>query len=152
MYSTKTLDPDIMDKVGALVRLHVCIAEGFRSAADQLVCDPVRAERLRIRAAARDSFVREMRSVLSRGAPIPNSGPLGDALHRWWTRLQDMAEAVRQYLVESELERGADQIRAHFEEALEESLDEPMGEPLLRQMQNVNRIRDFIGHSADTWH
>src|SRR5262245_49786352 len=150
MYSSRTLSSETMARLRALIRLHLCIAEAFRRAADQLD-DPARAERMLIRAAARESFAEELESLITKGRPLPESGPLGDALRRWWTRLLDMAEAGRQYLVHQEVARGADQIRSHLDEIMQESLDEPPGASLLVQLRRLSKLRNRIGRSTDAW-
>src|SRR6516225_11444344 len=144
MHSNRSFSSETMARLRALVRIHLCIARAFRRAADQLD-DPARAERMRIRAVARESFAEELESLMSRGQPLPGSGPRGEALRRWWTGLLDMAEAGRQYLVHQEVARGADQIRSHLDKVMQESLDEPPGAPLLIQIQRLGKLRNRIG-------
>ena len=136
-----------MSRLYALAGLHTEIAEGFRFAAGQ-AGDGVRATKLIIQADARDNFARELSAILSKGDVPGNSGPVADALRRWSNQLLDLADAGRERALILEIERVADAILAHFEDAIEESLQSPMGSDLLQQIQRVNGLRGQIGRST----
>ena len=153
-FETKTkLDECTISKLQELIRINIDSEEGFEEAARQIEDRNISAVFTELAAQRRQNATELQDYVQWNGEKPRDEGSYAAALHRTWLDLKSMLTGGDLHAVLSEAERGEDQIKQAYEDALKETAGSAMNDVLTRQYTNVkaghDRVRDLRDHYAE---
>ncbi|MCA9078402.1 MAG: PA2169 family four-helix-bundle protein [Planctomycetaceae bacterium] len=145
--SGPTLSESTTEQLQELVQINIDSAKGFEDASHELsnshlirLCGDLANERRR-QASELTKYV-EMT-----GQVAPKDGSFLAAVHRSWMKTRKLFLSNDEYAILAEAERGEDQIKDAYEQALRETTGSPVNRALQRHFLKVkeahNRIRSL---------
>jgi uncharacterized protein (TIGR02284 family) len=152
--STHTLSQKSIDWLQSLTQMNIDSRDGFKEASENLKdSNPSLANRFCQWASSRDQQASELQAMVSSNAETPTtSGSFSAAAHRTWMDLRSALGGGDQAILD-EAERGEDQIKAKYEEALKDmGGSEPCCETLRRHLAAVQASHDEVKMLRDTHH
>ena len=152
--STHTLSQKSIDWLQSLTQMNIDSRDGFKEASENLKdSNPTLANRFCQWAASRDQQASELQAMVSSNAETPTtSGSFSAAAHRTWMDLRSALGGGDQAILD-EAERGEDQIKAKYEEALKDmGGSEPCCETLRRHLAAVQTSHDEVKALRDSHH
>lgn len=142
------LDDGAMETLRELAKLNLSSAAGFITAAEN-VSDGSLSDLFTAAASERQLFADQLGELLSINLEdAPEHGKAAGLLHRWWIDIRARFGSDP-YAVLDEAERGEDQIKDAYEEALRKTDGSPVHEMLRRQYVRVKAIHDRVRDLRD---
>lgn len=151
---TKTkLKESTVSKLQELIRINIDSEEGFQEAAKQIEDRNIGSVFTELAAQRRQNSTELQDYVQWNGETPRDEGSYAAAFHRTWLDLKSLLTGGDVHAVLSEAERGEDQIKKAYEDALKETSGSAMNDVLTRQYANVkaghDRVRDLRDHYAE---
>lgn len=142
------LAPETMDLLRELIVVNHDSRDGFRHAASQI--EQVNVANLFMQLAdERDHQARELMTMLNLNQQDPpQEGSMMAAAHRTWMDLRTALGGGLQAVLD-EAERGEDQIKAKYEEAMKANPASPVSDVLHRQYASVKAAHDRVRDLRD---
>jgi uncharacterized protein (TIGR02284 family) len=145
MSATNTTEA--IDILRDLAEINVDSAKGFEMAAGTIK-DVALAGELRELGKQRQRFADQLLSRLSAANESPKeSGSVKGLVHRWWLELRNAVSNTDNFAVLAEAERGEDEIKHRYEDALSKAEGLPIHSFIAEQYQAIkaghDRIRDL---------
>jgi uncharacterized protein (TIGR02284 family) len=145
------MSPQAAEAVQELTRLNIDSAEGFTAGAE-VVDDARVAELFRGYAAQRTAYAEELKSSVAFNGEIPaDSGTTRGTLHRWWLELRSAVAGGSAANVLAEAERGEDEIKHRYEQALNLCAGTPIAELIMTQFRGVKAAHDHVRDLRDAF-
>lgn len=149
-----TLSDTAISKLRDLIRINVDSYNGFAEAAESINNESI-ADLFREFARQRAEFASSLKRIVSLNDEEPRvEGSLSAAIHRLWIDVRSMLSGGDAHAILSEAERGEDQIKAAYEEALKETAGSAANDILTEQYAAIkeghDRIRGLRDAYADT--
>lgn len=147
------LSEKTIDKLQELVRINIDSDQGFSEAAEQIE-DLTVASLFRELGSQRAQNSAQLQEYVAWNGEKPvDDGSYAAAFHRTWLNLRSQLNGGDAHVVLIEAERGEDQIKRAYEDALKETAGSAMNDVLTSQYANVkaghDRIRDLRDAYAD---
>lgn len=147
------LSETTIDKLQELIRINIDSELGFSEAAEQIE-DLTVASLFRELSAQRAQNSAQLQEYVAWNGEKPtDDGSYAAAFHRTWLDLRSQLNGGDAHVVLIEAERGEDQIKHAYEDALKETAGSAMNDVLTSQYANVkaghDRIRDLRDAYAD---
>ena len=147
------LSEKTIDKLQELVRINIDSDQGFSEAAEQIE-DLTVASLFRELGSQRAQNSAQLQEYVAWNGEKPvDDGSYAAAFHRTWLNLRSQLNGGDAHVVLIEAERGEDQIKRAYEDALKETAGSAMNDVLTLQYANVkaghDRIRDLRDAYAD---
>ena len=141
------LDKATVDKLQDLIRINIDSSKGFEEAASQLQ-DVTIASAFREMSKQRAEFATQLQNYVTWNSEAPvTEGSYAGAFHRIWLDVRAKLGGGDTTAILSEAERGEDQIKAAYEDALKSTAGSAMSDVLHDQYAIVknghDRIRDL---------
>lgn len=152
--STHTLSQKSIDWLQSLIQINIDSRDGFKEAAENLKeSNPTLANRFCQWASDREAQANELQTLVAGNAEEPtSSGTFAAAAHRTWMDIRSALGGGDQAILD-EAERGEDQIKAKYEEALNDmGGSEPCCETLRRHLAAIQVSHDEVKMLRDTHH
>jgi uncharacterized protein (TIGR02284 family) len=152
--STHTLSQKSIDWLQSLIQVNIDSRDGFKEAADNLKdSNATLANRFCQLSSARETQANELQMMVASNAETPaKSGSIAAAAHRTWMDLRSALGGGDQAILD-EAERGEDQIKAKYEEALKDmGGSESCCETLRRHLAAVQVSHDEVKALRDSNH
>ena len=152
--TSHTLSQKSIDWLQSLIQINIDSRDGFKEAADNLKdSNPTLSNRFCQWSAARDAQANELQTMVSSNAEEPTeSGSFSAAAHRTWMDIRSALGGGDQAILD-EAERGEDQIKAKYEEALKDlGGSEACCDTLRRHLAAVQQSHDEVKMLRDTHH
>lgn len=152
--STHTLSQKSIDWLQSLTQMNIDSRDGFKEASENLKdSNPSLANRFCQWASSRDQQASELQAMVASNAETPTkSGSFSAAAHRTWMDLRSALGGGDQAILH-EAERGEDQIKAKYEEALKDMGGmETCCETLRRHLAAVQTSHDEVKALRDSHH
>ncbi|WP_254512558.1 PA2169 family four-helix-bundle protein [Anatilimnocola floriformis] len=152
--TTNTLCQKSIDWLQSLTQINIDSRDGFKEAAENLKeTNPTLANRFRQWASNRDGQASELQTMVAANAETPTkSGSVAAAAHRTWMDIRSALGGGEQAILD-ESERGEDQIKAKYEEALKDlGGAEPCCDTLRRHLAAVQVSHDEVKALRDSHH
>jgi len=142
----------IVDVINDLIEVSKDGQNGFRASAERATA-PRLKEVFAARATECQTGVAELQTLVVRyGGKPDDSGSVGGALHRGWTKVLDTLTGDSDQPLLNEAERGEDHALAAYRKALKtDGLPADVIEVINRQMAGVQRNHDQIKMLRDTY-
>ncbi len=151
---TPTLTQKSIDWLQSLIQINIDSRDGFREASENLkYSNPTLSERFCHLSSARDRQADELQAMVAGNAETPTtSGSFSAAAHRTWMDLRAVLGGGDQAILD-EAERGEDQIKAKYEEALKDmGGNEPCCDTLREHFAAVKSSHDEVKALRDSNH
>lgn len=146
-----TLNESTVNKIQELTRVNIDSVKGFEEAAEQ-VEDLTVASVFRDLASERSQFATQLQEYVSLNAEEPTEeGSYLAALHRTWIDIRSAINGGDAHVILCEAERGEDQIKHAYEDALKETAGSAMNDVLTHQYKSVKAGHDRIKELRDTY-
>jgi len=152
--SSHTLSQKSIDWLQSLIQLNIDSRDGFKEAADNLKDpNPTLSNRFYQWSSNRDAQANELQTMVASNAETPtSSGSFAAAAHRTWMDIRSALGGGDQAILD-EAERGEDQIKSKYEEALRDMGGaEPCCETLRRHLAAVQASHDEVKALRDSHH
>jgi uncharacterized protein (TIGR02284 family) len=151
---TKTnLNKATLEKLQDLIRINIDSENGFQDAAHQVEDTNISAVFTELSAQRSQNAIQLQDYVQWNGERPLDEGSYAAALHRSWLDLRSLLTGGDTHAILSEAERGEDQIKAAYEDALKDTAGSAMNDVLTRQYAGIkaghDRIRALRDHYAD---
>lgn len=147
------LNQETMDALQDLVQINIDSRDGFQHAAEKV--DNLTLQSLFQKLASeRNQQADELSRLLAINLEEPHrKGSYAAAIHRCWTACREACSSNNAYAVLAEAERGEDQIKAAYENALKQTAGSAVNDVLTRQYAQVkdahDRVRDLRDESKN---
>ena len=149
METQTTLTDETVDALQDLVRVSIDSAKGLKTAADTIE-SPEIARFMRSLADQRQANAAELRRhVQMNNEEAEDSGSIKGSFHRWWLNARGALNGGDDYVVLIEAERGEDEIKERYEDALKSVPGSAMEPVLRKQYENVKASHDTIRDMRD---
>ena len=138
----------------SLTQMNIDSRDGFNEAAENLKdSNPTLANRFRQWASNRDGQANELQTMVAANAETPTqSGSIAAAAHRTWMDIRSALGGGEQAILD-EAERGEDQIKAKYADALKDMGGmEPCCDTLRRHQAAVQVSHDEVKALRDSHH
>lgn len=150
---TKTnLEQSTIDKLQQLIRINIDSEQGFDDAAKQIEDSNISALFTELAGQRRQQATELQDYVQWNGEKPRDEGSYAAAFHRTWIDIKSMLTGGDAHSILAEAERGEDQIKSAYEDALQETAGSAMNDVLSRQYKVVkaghDRIRELRDHYA----
>jgi len=143
------LSNETIETLQDLIRMNIDSAKGFRESAD-LLDDSLLAEKLTAIANEREQQATVLQEYVTVNHDEPRrEGSYAAALHRTWMNARAQFSSDNSYAVLAEAERGEDQIKAAYEDALKNNPGTAMNDVILNQYEQVKNDHDVIRDLRD---
>lgn len=152
--ATHNLTQKSIDWLQSLIQINIDSRDGFKEASENLKdSNPTLANRFCQLASAREAQANELQAMVASNAEEPTkSGSFSAAAHRTWMDIRSALGGGDQAILD-EAERGEDQIKAKYEEALNDmGGSEPCCETLRRHLAAIQVSHDEVKMLRDTHH
>lgn len=152
--SSTILSQKSIEWLQSLTQINIDSRDGFKEAADNLQdSNPTLAGRFRQWSSARDQQAHELQMMVASNAESPTtSGSISAAAHRTWMDIRSALGGGDQAILD-EAERGEDNIKAKYEEALQDmGGHEACCETLRRHLAAVQVSHDEVKALRDSHH
>lgn len=151
---TKTqLNEKTIAKLQDLIRINIDSDAGFQEASKQIDDSNVSSVFTSLAAQRAQNATELQEYVQWNGEKPRDEGSYAAAFHRTWLDLRAKLNGGDAHVILCEAERGEDQIKKAYEDALKETAGSAMNDVLTKQYANVkaghDRIRDLRDHYAD---
>ena len=145
--SKLNLDEQTLSKLQELIRINLDSEKGFDQAAKQIEDQGI-ADLFTELAGQRSQYATELQEYVEWNGETPrDEGSYAAALHRTWLNVRSKLNGGDTHAVLSEAERGEDQIKEAYEDALRTTTGSAMNDVLTRQYaaikQGHDRVRDL---------
>jgi len=141
--------PETVDALHDLIQVNIDSRDGFRYAAE-CVHDVALSSAFERIGNERQGQADELASYLEwNGEDSPRKGSFAAAVHRTWMAIREMLSSDDTYAVLAEAERGEDQIKQAYEQALRKTAGSAMNDVLLQQYAQVKAVHDHIRDLRD---
>jgi len=149
-----TLTDETIARLQDLIQLNLDSRDGFQQVSEQLDNLTI-ATFCRSLAQQRAAQASELQSLVRINQEEPTErGSIAAAVHRTWMQVREALSSNNVYALLAEAERGEDQIKQAYEDALRDEPDSAVNDVLLRQYQRVkaahDRIRDLRDEHASS--
>ena len=153
----RTTNDDVISTLNGLIETCRDGQDGFMTAAEGVERGDLKAIFYEY-AHQRTEFVRVLQGLVrSLGGDPENTGTLSAALHRGWMDIKSLVTGKDEEAILTECERGEDQAKAAYAEALKTELPANVRRVLAQQSQailaahnRVKELRDAKGHKTAT--
>lgn len=152
--ATHTLSQKSIDWLQSLIQINIDSRDGFKEASDNLKdSNPTLANRFCQWSSAREAQANELQAMVASNAESPTkSGSFTAAAHRTWMDIRSALGGGDQAILD-EAERGEDQIKAKYEEALKDmGGSEACCDTLRRHLAAVQTSHDEVKMLRDSHH
>ena len=147
--SKTDLKPETIRAVQELIQVNIDSRDGFRQAANDLE-DMTLSTLCQSLAHQREEQANELARFVEWNQEKPNrEGSYAAALHRSWMTIRESLSSNNLYAVLAEAERGEDQIKSAYEDALRDTAGSAMNDVLTRQYAQVKAAHDRIRDLRD---
>lgn len=146
MRSTDTLSDETVNRLHELIRLNLDCARELQSVGDA-VEDPPLTALLRDFARQRKAYAQELQMHVEddeRQPPPSTACPLTLAVHRWWMDLKHKLTSGDQQAVLDEAQRGEDELKQVYEDAIRATNGSPINSVLHHQYLGIEQARRRI--------
>ena len=149
---TKTsLSQDTIDRLQQLIRMNIDSEKGFDDAAKQIE-DRRIADLFTELAGQRSQHATELQDYVQWNGESPqDEGSYAAAFHRFWIDLKAKVSGGDAHSILSEAERGEDQIKEAYEDALKATAGSAMNDVLSRQYVAIKRGHDQVRDLRDAF-
>lgn len=149
MMQQANLSKELIEEMQGLIRVNLDASEGMATAAKTVESKPL-ADLMSMLSKERREQAGELQRCVEAGGEEPvSSGSTKGMLHRWWLNCRGALNGGDDHVVLVEAERGEDEIKERYEEALKTVPGSPM-EPVLReQYEKVKAAHDAIRDLRD---
>lgn len=142
-----TLNDETVEQLQTLIRYNIDAHNGFKESAEEIDDDRL-ASLFRSMAEDRDANARELQTYVQfNGEEAEDDGSVKAAVHRAWINVRGKLNSGDPYVILIEAERGEDEIKEAYEEALKSEPGSAMSDVLHQQYARVkeghDRIRDL---------
>ncbi len=150
METTRTLNKETLSALQGLIKINTDSHEGFNTAADQLEGNARLGSFFRECAAERQTFARELQTIVGANAEEPaDGGTAKGTVHRWWLEIRGTIQSGDEHAVLAEAERGEDAIKHEYEDVLKSNPGSAVNDVLQRQYAAVKRRHDQVRDMRD---
>lgn len=149
---TKTnLSDQTISKLQQLIRINIDSEQGFDEAATQ-IADSRIADLFTELSGQRSQYATELQDYVQWNGETPrDKGSYAAAFHRTWLDIRSMLSGGDSHAVLSEAERGEDQIKKAYEDALLETAGSAMNDVLTRQYASIKKGHDRVRDLRDSF-
>ena len=143
------LKQETIETLQDLIRMNIDSAKGFREASD-LLDDNLLAGKLTTIANEREQQAAVLQEYVTVNHDEPRrEGSYAAALHRTWMNARAQFTSDNSYAVMAEAERGEDQIKAAYEDALKKNPGTAMNDVIMKQYEQVKSAQDIVRDLRD---
>lgn len=143
------LSDETVAKLQDLIRINIDSQKGFEAAADVIDNDSI-ATLLRDLGCERAAHAQELRSYVQWNDEEPvKDGSYAASLHRLWMDARAKLSGGDPHVVLCEAEKGEDQIKQAYEDALQETAGSALNSVLTAQYAAVKRAHDRVRDLRD---
>lgn len=143
------LKQETIETLQDLIRMNIDSAKGFREASD-LLDDSLLAGKLTSIANEREQQASVLQEYVTVNHDEPRrEGSYAAALHRTWMNARAQFTSDNSYAVMAEAERGEDQIKAAYEDALKKNPGTAMNDVIMKQYEQVKSDHDIVRDLRD---
>lgn len=143
------LKPETIKQLQELIQINVDSRDGFRHAAEKLE-DMTLSTLFQSLAHQREEQANELSQYVEWNQEKPDrEGSFAASLHRSWITIREALSSDSLYPVLAEAERGEDQIKAAYENALRETAGSAVNDVLTRQYAQVKSAHDRVRDLRD---
>lgn len=143
------LKQETIETLQDLIRMNIDSAKGFREASD-LLDDNLLAGKLTTIANEREQQASVLQEYVNVNHDEPRrEGSYAAALHRTWMNARAQFTSDNSYAVMAEAERGEDQIKAAYEDALKKNPGTAMNDVIMKQYEQVKSAHDIVRDLRD---
>ena len=147
--SKTDLKADTIEHLQDLIQLNIDSRDGFRHAAENIE-DMTLATLFQALSVQREEQATELARYVEWNHEQPRrNGSYAAALHRSWMSIRESLSGHSLYAVLAEAERGEDQIKSAYEEALRETAGSAMNDVLTQQYSQIKAAHDRIRDLRD---
>lgn len=145
------LEPETVEMLQELIQVNIDSRDGFRHVADQI--EDLSIAGFFDRAAdEREQQADELAAFVEyNGEEAVRGGSFSAAVHRAWINIRDSLSSSRLYAILAEAERGEDQIKQAYEQALKDHPGTAMQDVLMQQYKQVKAIHDHVRDLRDAY-
>lgn len=149
--TTTNLKPETINYLQELIQINVDSRDGFRQAAQDI--DDMTISQLFLQLAdEREQQATQLSQYVELNQEAPNrSGSFAAALHRSWMSLRELLTTDNTKAILEEAERGEDQIKSAYENAIRETSGSAVNDVLLRQYAKVKTAHDRVRDLRDQY-
>jgi uncharacterized protein (TIGR02284 family) len=154
MMATETksnLSQETIDKLQQLIRMNIDSENGFDESAKQIEDRRV-ADLFTELSGQRAQYATELQDYVQWNGEAPrDEGSYAAAFHRFWIDLKAKVSGGDAHTILSEAERGEDQIKEAYEDALTSTAGSAMNDVLSRQYAAIKRGHDQVRDLRDAY-
>lgn len=145
-----SLNDSTISKLQQLIRINIDSENGFDEAAKQIDDQRVADLFTQLSGQRSQNAVELQEYVQWNGETPRDEGSYAAAFHRTWLDLRSKLNGGDAHVVLSEAERGEDQIKEAYEDALKETAGSAMNDVLSQQYAGIKRGHDQVRDLRDT--